>query len=195
MGTARTKEEAERRQLFPSSSSGSPRSSLEEFMFEKVVTPSDVGKLNRLVIPKHHAEKHFPIDASSSQSGIILTFFDLSGKPWRFRYSYWKSSQSYVITKGWSRFVKEKRLLAGDAVSFWSGDNVLYIDWTRRPASLSSNPSRPILPNVCSGFVCSARGGDASLSLFPRVKRVRLFGVNLDCDSEEGVPDLSLCPG
>ncbi|CAI0387870.1 unnamed protein product [Linum tenue] len=28
----------------------------KEHMFDKVVTPSDVGKLNRLVIPKQHAE-------------------------------------------------------------------------------------------------------------------------------------------
>ncbi|KAI4372137.1 hypothetical protein MLD38_010408 [Melastoma candidum] len=32
----------------------------KEHMFDKVVTPSDVGKLNRLVIPKQHAEKYFP---------------------------------------------------------------------------------------------------------------------------------------
>eukprot|EP00250_Pteridium_aquilinum_P028829 c37919_g1_i1 orf=2-427(+) len=37
---------------------------------------------------------------------------------WRFRYSYWASSQSYVFTKGWSAFVKEKKLKAGDIVSF-----------------------------------------------------------------------------
>ena len=29
-------------------------------LFEKAVTPSDVGRLNRLVVPKLHAEKHFP---------------------------------------------------------------------------------------------------------------------------------------
>ncbi|EMS61996.1 hypothetical protein TRIUR3_33140 [Triticum urartu] len=29
-----------------------------EHMFDKVVTPSDVGKLNRLVVPKQFAERH-----------------------------------------------------------------------------------------------------------------------------------------
>ena len=39
----------------------------KEHMFEKVVTPSDVGKLNRLVIPKQHAERYFPaLDASAA---------------------------------------------------------------------------------------------------------------------------------
>ena len=111
----------------------------KEHMFDKVVTPSDVGKLNRLVIPKQHAEKHFPLD-STNEKGLLLNFEDRNGKPWRFRYSYWNSSQSYVMTKGWSRFVKEKQLDAGDIVSFErgvgeSGKDRLYIDWKRRPAA------------------------------------------------------------
>ncbi|XP_050151843.1 B3 domain-containing protein Os03g0120900-like [Malus sylvestris] len=109
-----------------------------EHMFDKVVTPSDVGKLNRLVIPKQHAEKYFPLDSSSNEKGLLLNFEDRNGKPWRFRYSYWNSSQSYVMTKGWSRFVKEKKLDAGDIVSFQRGlgevgKDRLFIDWRRRP--------------------------------------------------------------
>ncbi|KAK3010967.1 hypothetical protein RJ639_010847 [Escallonia herrerae] len=109
-----------------------------EHMFDKVVTPSDVGKLNRLVIPKQHAEKYFPLDSSTNEKGLLLNFEDPNGKPWRFRYSYWNSSQSYVMTKGWSRFVKEKKLDAGDIVSFQRGvgetaKDRLFIDWRRRP--------------------------------------------------------------
>ncbi|XVF12821.1 hypothetical protein REPUB_Repub08aG0153100 [Reevesia pubescens] len=110
----------------------------KEHMFDKVVTPSDVGKLNRLVIPKQHAEKYFPLDSSTNEKGLLLNFEDRNGKPWRFRYSYWNSSQSYVMTKGWSRFVKDKKLDAGDIVSFQrgvgeSGKDRLFIDWRRRP--------------------------------------------------------------
>lgn len=119
--------------------SGSGGGAVEkEHMFDKVVTPSDVGKLNRLVIPKQHAEKYFPLDSSSNEKGLLLNFEDRNGKSWRFRYSYWNSSQSYVMTKGWSRFVKEKKLDAGDIVSFQRGigelgRDRLYIDWRRRP--------------------------------------------------------------
>jgi hypothetical protein len=109
----------------------------KEHMFDKVVTPSDVGKLNRLVIPKQHAEKYFPLDSAANEKGLLLSFEDRTGKLWRFRYSYWNSSQSYVMTKGWSRFVKEKRLDAGDTVSFCRGAaqatrDRLFIDWKRR---------------------------------------------------------------
>ncbi|KAJ9148176.1 hypothetical protein P3X46_030256 [Hevea brasiliensis] len=109
----------------------------KEHMFDKVVTPSDVGKLNRLVIPKQHAEKYFPLDSSTNEKGLLLNFEDRTGKAWRFRYSYWNSSQSYVMTKGWSRFVKEKKLDAGDVVSFQrgvgeTGKDHFYIDWRCR---------------------------------------------------------------
>lgn len=116
-------------------------SEMREHMFDKVLTPSDVGKLNRLVIPKQHAENYFPLD--DNQNGTVLDFQDRNGKMWRFRYSYWNSSQSYVMTKGWSRFVKEKKLFAGDTVSFHRGyipdDNaperrqkIMFIDWRHR---------------------------------------------------------------
>nr|DAD28896.1 TPA_asm: hypothetical protein HUJ06_030364 [Nelumbo nucifera] len=119
-------------------------------MFEKPLTPSDVGKLNRLVIPKQHAEKYFPLGGGDSgEKGLLLSFEDESGKSWRFRYSYWNSSQSYVLTKGWSRFVKEKRLDAGDVVSFerrkLNGDR-FYIRWRRRPVPVQDSGAVQEIP-------------------------------------------------
>ncbi|XP_076919114.1 AP2/ERF and B3 domain-containing transcription factor RAV1-like [Bidens hawaiensis] len=133
-----------------------------EQLFEKAVTPSDVGKLNRLVIPKQHAEKHFPLQIGNSSKGVLLHFEDIGMKVWRFRYSYWNSSQSYVLTKGWSRFVKEKNLKAGDIVSFQRStgpDKQLYIDWKTKSASSNMNPEpiQPIRP----------------------VQMLRLFGVDI----------------
>lgn len=115
-----------------------------EHLFDKTVTPSDVGKLNRIVIPKHFAEKYFPlnVDVASGEGkgkGILLNFQDSANKTWRFRYSYWNSSQSYVLTKGWSRFVKEKRLQAGDIVTFERSCSLsrhLFIAFRRRRCDL-----------------------------------------------------------
>ncbi|XP_066365125.1 putative AP2/ERF and B3 domain-containing protein Os01g0140700 [Miscanthus floridulus] len=120
----------ELRQALRSGGSGGDRSSLglvvlpRVELFEKAVTPSDVGRLNRLVVPKLHAEKHFPPlqeGAAADAAPVLLAFEDVGvggGKVWRFRYSYWTSSQSYVLTRGWSRFVREKGLAAGDTVAF-----------------------------------------------------------------------------
>lgn len=139
-----------------------------EQLFEKAVTPSDVGKLNRLVIPKQHAEKHFPLQNGNTSKGVLLNFEDLNGKVWRFRYSYWNSSQSYVLTKGWSRFVKEKNLKAGDIVSFQRStgeDKQLYIDFKAR------NATPTISPTVASQVQVQVQ--------VPQVQMVRLFGVNI----------------
>ncbi|XP_072968624.1 B3 domain-containing protein Os06g0107800-like [Typha angustifolia] len=153
-----------------------------EHMFDKVVTPSDVGKLNRLVIPKQYAEKYFPLDPSVADKGTQLTFEEegqqqqvyatTTGeqKQWLFRYLYWSSSQSYVITKGWSRFVKEKRLGAGDTVSFCrSSAGRLFIGWRHRC----------LLPEPAVTYPCFDFRAAVPMPMKP--KRVRLFGVNLEC--------------
>ncbi|XP_059636857.1 AP2/ERF and B3 domain-containing transcription factor At1g51120-like [Cornus florida] len=89
--------------------------------FQKELTPSDVGKLNRLVIPKKYALKYFPPISEDSNGGVSnmpLVFYDGLMRSWEFRYCYWKSSQSFVFTRGWNRFVKEKELKAKDMVIF-----------------------------------------------------------------------------
>jgi len=147
--------------------SGASAAAARLHLFDKTVTPSDVGKLNRLVIPKQHAEKHFPLQLPAAASvvtgeckGVLLNFEDAAGKVWRFRYSYWNSSQSYVLTKGWSRFVKEKGLHAGDAVGFYrSAGKQLFIDCKVRPKTTAFANAATTPPHA--------------------VKAVRLFGVDL----------------
>ncbi|PIN15865.1 hypothetical protein CDL12_11488 [Handroanthus impetiginosus] len=94
-------------------------------LFEKELTPSDVSKLNRLVIPKRCAVMYFPQFPDQS-GGIVddmeLVFYDQTMRVWKFRYCYWKSSQSFVFTRGWNRFTKEKGLKARDRVIFSAGE-------------------------------------------------------------------------
>lgn len=95
-------------------------------LFHKELTPSDVGKLNRLVIPKKFAVMYFPhtsdlVHENENSTGgddTELVFFDRSMRPWKFRYCYWNSSQSFVFTRGWNRFVREKGLRPKDLVVF-----------------------------------------------------------------------------
>ncbi|XVF47518.1 hypothetical protein PTKIN_Ptkin03bG0115100 [Pterospermum kingtungense] len=105
-------------------------------LFQKELTPSDVGKLNRLVIPKKYAVKYFPYICENDQPGLVgggvedieLVFYDKLMRTWKFRYCYWRSSQSFVFTRGWNRFVKEKKLREKDTITFYtcncsSGEN------------------------------------------------------------------------
>ncbi|XP_004246879.2 B3 domain-containing protein At2g36080-like [Solanum lycopersicum] len=145
-----------------------------DHLFEKPLTPSDVGKLNRLVIPKQHAEKYFPLSGSNNsnsnnnnidggtEKGLLLSFEDESGKSWRFRYSYWNSSQSYVLTKGWSRFVKEKRLDAGDIVLFdrhRSDTDRLFIGWRRRNIISAPISTAAVRHNTAAAMTGNIGGG------------------------------------
>ncbi|KAL6275237.1 hypothetical protein ACE6H2_018838 [Prunus campanulata] len=96
-------------------------------LFQKELTPSDVGKLNRLVIPKKYAVEYFPcICENVEENGvddIELVFYDNLRGVWKFRYCYWKSSQSFVFTRGWNRFVKENNLKANDVITFYTCEN------------------------------------------------------------------------
>ncbi|XP_042012860.1 B3 domain-containing protein At2g36080-like [Salvia splendens] len=172
----------------------------KEPLFEKPLTPSDVGKLNRLVIPKQHAERYFPLNGGV-EKGLLLGFEDEAGKPWRFRYSYWNSSQSYVLTKGWSRFVKEKRLDAGDIVLFARHPNDLgrlFIGWRRRSGQEPAAPPPPCVGGWSGQLYFANHSSNSSASYTGcshaennvkerngNSKRLRLFGVNLEWEEEE----------
>ncbi|KAH0850705.1 hypothetical protein HID58_095308 [Brassica napus] len=97
-------------------------------LFRKGLTPSDVGKLNRLVIPKRHAVKYLPFINEREEGEIVedveVVFFDKTMRQWKFRYCYWTSSQSFVFTSGWKRFVKEKNLKERDVIVFYRCDLV-----------------------------------------------------------------------
>ncbi|XP_040994391.1 AP2/ERF and B3 domain-containing transcription factor At1g51120-like [Juglans microcarpa x Juglans regia] len=107
-------------------------------LFLKELTPSDVGKLNRLVIPKKYAIRYFPYICESTHvednkdgdncgaavDDVELVFYDKQMKSWKFRYCYWRSSQSFVFTRGWNKFVKEKKLKANDIITFYTCESV-----------------------------------------------------------------------
>ncbi|RRT39757.1 hypothetical protein B296_00045879 [Ensete ventricosum] len=126
-------------------------------MFLKELTPSDVGKLNRLVIPKKHATKYFPQVASVTADEVMVEFVDREDRSWTFRYCYWKSSQSYVFTKGWNKFVKEKRLEAKDTVAFYRCEER---DGLRRTYCLIDIIRRIGDGNRTSGFSWSNNGAE-----------------------------------
>ncbi|PUZ57969.1 hypothetical protein GQ55_5G472600 [Panicum hallii var. hallii] len=145
-------------------------------LFEKAVTPSDVGKLNRLVVPKQHAEKHFPLKRSpeaATGKGVLLNFEDGEGKVWRFRYSYWNSSQSYVLTKGWSRFVREKGLRAGDTIVFshstYGPEKQLFIDCKKTKTTAATDAA------LAPAAATAEKPKEAA-------RVVRLFGVDIAGD-------------
>ncbi|XP_031500274.1 AP2/ERF and B3 domain-containing transcription factor RAV1-like [Nymphaea colorata] len=163
----------------------SSESKRREELFSKAVTPSDVGRLNRLVILKQHAEKYLP---AAKQEAMLLTFEDEGGRVWRFRYSYWKSSHSYVFTRGWSRYVKEKKLRAGDVVAFarsTGAEKLYYISCTSSSSAAEKVHHAPLLqqsPVTSELEVPPSPPAEAMVAVLPQ-KLVRLFGVELSSSS------------
>jgi hypothetical protein len=132
-----------------------------EFLFSKILTPSDVGKPSRLLIPKKFAEKYFPKISKTKSFGKeqILAFEDSSTRlVWNFRFCLRRSSDTYVLSKGWSIF-KEKKLNNGDTVSFYrgvdkfAGTNRIFI-YIKPHVDISSVPHHnPVLMFTPSGLL------------------------------------------
>ncbi|PQQ17098.1 AP2/ERF and B3 domain-containing transcription repressor RAV2 [Prunus yedoensis var. nudiflora] len=131
---------------------------------------------------KQHAEKHFPLHLSEELcKGVLLNFEDGEGKVWRFRYCYWSSSQSYVLTKGWTHFVKEKKLKAGDVVRFERSigeEKKMFIDCRPRNVKVSG------LGEMASRVEVEERVQDDGV--------VRLFGVNI-VETRSCIVDNNMC--
>lgn len=97
-----------------------------EMLFRKELTQTDVAHIKGLHIPKEYAMEYFPPLVGANSRGdenvsksIELTFYDKNYCPWTFRYSYWKSTQTFVFTKGWRHFLKMNDLNPKDIVFFY----------------------------------------------------------------------------
>ncbi|KAK1390831.1 TF-B3 domain-containing protein [Heracleum sosnowskyi] len=99
-------------------------------LFEKVLTPSDVGQLYRIVVPKIYTSCFSCVsDGNESSSDMRpfnneVAFYDQSMTLWKFRYCIWKGSNSYVFSRGWKNFVREKDLRSKDKVIFFKCQHV-----------------------------------------------------------------------
>jgi len=161
-------------------------------LFEKAVTPSDVGRLNRLVVPKLHAEKHFPPldEAADAAPPVLLAFEDVGGgKVWRFRYSFWSSSQSYVLTRGWSRFVREKGIVAGDTVAF---SQAAAVSSSASSADGEMDAKRQMFIE-CRKRKRKDDGGGDDFCPGGGARVVRLFGSNIAAASAIGASCIDAC--
>ncbi|GER56429.1 AP2/B3 transcription factor family protein [Striga asiatica] len=151
-------------------------------LFQKELTPSDVGKLNRLVIPKRYAVMHFPsMSDSQNTDEVQLEFYDKKMSLWKFRYCYWKSSQSFVFTRGWNRFVREKGLRTNDTIAFYVcntrfGQSFLVIDVVWKKSGLDDgNEDRKVEVGDGDTFVRTFDDSNRNRNS----KGFRLFGVQI----------------
>ncbi|WRX32577.1 B3 DNA binding domain - like 10 [Theobroma cacao] len=102
---------------------GSPTKSTPH-MFCKTLTASDTSTHGGFSVPRRAAEDCFPpLDYKQTRPSQELVAKDLHGVEWRFRHIYRGQPRRHLLTTGWSIFVSQKNLVAGDAVLFLRGED------------------------------------------------------------------------
>ncbi|MCO5601371.1 hypothetical protein L7F22_055491 [Adiantum nelumboides] len=90
--------------------------------FAKTLTQSDANNGGGFSVPRYCAETIFPrLDYSEDPPVQIVLAKDVHGNVWKFRHIYRGTPRRHLLTTGWSNFVNQKKLVAGDAIVFLRG--------------------------------------------------------------------------
>ncbi|CAI0468394.1 unnamed protein product [Linum tenue] len=118
-------------------------------LFEKQLSPSDAGRIGRLVLPKKCAEAHFP--PISQADGLPLKIQDAKGKEWIFQFRFWPNNNSRMyVLEGVTPCIQNMGLQAGDTVTFsrLEPEGKLVMGFRKASSALSSDQdnesSKPI---------------------------------------------------
>ncbi|KAJ6384827.1 hypothetical protein OIU77_028106 [Salix suchowensis] len=92
--------------------------------FAKTLTQSDANNGGGFSVPRYCAETIFPrLDYSADPPLQTLIAKDVHGEVWKFRHIYRGTPRRHLLTTGWSTFVNQKKLVAGDSIVFLRAEN------------------------------------------------------------------------
>ncbi|PKI61045.1 hypothetical protein CRG98_018566 [Punica granatum] len=87
--------------------------------FAKVLTSSDANNGGGFSVPRFCADTIFPpLNYQIDPPVQNLEVTDVHGVVWTFRHIYRGTPRRHLLTTGWSKFVNNKKLVAGDSVLF-----------------------------------------------------------------------------
>ncbi|KAG8091991.1 hypothetical protein GUJ93_ZPchr0012g21698 [Zizania palustris] len=87
--------------------------------FAKTLTQSDANNGGGFSVPRYCAETIFPkLDYKDEPPVQTVLAKDVHGEVWKFRHIYRGTPRRHLLTTGWSTFVNQKRLVAGDSIVF-----------------------------------------------------------------------------
>ncbi|GJN38650.1 hypothetical protein PR202_gb27713 [Eleusine coracana subsp. coracana] len=97
----------------------------ETLSFAKTLTESDAtNNGGGFSIPRYCAETIFPmLDYRADPPVQTICAKDVSGAVWKFRHIYRGTPRRHILTTGWSTFVNQKKLAAGDSIVFHLGED------------------------------------------------------------------------
>ncbi|CAI0408255.1 unnamed protein product [Linum tenue] len=107
--------------------------------YAKVLTASDANNGGGFSVPRFCADSIFPpLNYEADPPVQTLTVTDVHGTRWDFRHIYRGTPRRHLLTTGWSKFVNNKKLIAGDSVIFMrTSQGEMYIG-VRRSARFSN---------------------------------------------------------
>ncbi|KAJ4972035.1 hypothetical protein NE237_005134 [Protea cynaroides] len=145
--------------------------------FAKTLTQSDANNGGGFSVPRYCAETIFPrLDYSADPPVQTVLAKDVHGEIWKFRHIYRGTPRRHLLTTGWSTFVNQKKLIAGDSIVFLrteNGDLCVGIRRAKRgigggPESLSGwNPAAGNCVSPYGGFAVFLREDDNKLMRNP----------------------------
>src|SRR5262249_23583245 len=92
--------------------------------FAKTLTQSDANNGGGFSVPRYCAETIFPrLDYSVDPPVQTVVAKDVHGEIWKFRHIYRGTPRRHLLTTGWSTFVNQKKLVAGDSIVFFRAEN------------------------------------------------------------------------
>lgn len=92
--------------------------------FTKTLTQSDANNGGGFSVPRYCAETILPaLDYTRDPPVQTILAKDVHGKIWKFRHIYRGTPRRHLLTTGWSGFVNNKNLLAGDLIVFLRGED------------------------------------------------------------------------
>ncbi|XP_022985548.1 auxin response factor 18 [Cucurbita maxima] len=87
--------------------------------FAKTLTQSDANNGGGFSVPRYCAETIFPrLDYTADPPVQTVIAMDVHGVVWKFRHIYRGTPRRHLLTTGWSSFVNQKKLVAGDSIVF-----------------------------------------------------------------------------
>ncbi|CAI0394343.1 unnamed protein product [Linum tenue] len=92
--------------------------------FAKTLTQSDANNGGGFSVPRYCAETIFPrLDYAADPPVQTVVAKDVNGEVWKFRHIYRGTPRRHLLTTGWSTFVNQKKLVAGDSIVFLRAEN------------------------------------------------------------------------
>ncbi|KAF5733745.1 hypothetical protein HS088_TW16G00185 [Tripterygium wilfordii] len=92
--------------------------------FAKTLTQSDANNGGGFSVPRYCAETIFPrLDYRAEPPVQTILAKDVHGETWKFRHIYRGTPRRHLLTTGWSNFVNQKKLVAGDSIVFFRAEN------------------------------------------------------------------------